>query len=81
MHLFDEGYISAAEKNKEAGFGSFLKKGWKPYNQKWYDKALTSADALCPKNVELLKSIPNVKRAMFALQPGGSHLHPHLHPF
>ncbi len=27
MHLFDEGYIRAAEKNNDAGFGSFFKKG------------------------------------------------------
>ncbi len=31
MHLFDEGYIRAAEKNNDAGFGSFFKKGWKRF--------------------------------------------------
>ena len=40
MHLFDEGYIRAAEKNNDAGFGSFFKKGWKRFYLKWYDKAL-----------------------------------------
>jgi hypothetical protein len=38
MHLFDEGYIRAAEKNNDAGFGSFFKKGWKRFYLKWYDK-------------------------------------------
>lgn len=35
MHLFDEGYIRAAEKNNDAGFGSFFKKGWKRFYLKW----------------------------------------------
>lgn len=81
MRLFDEGYIRAAEKNNDAGFGSFFKKGWKRFYLKWYDKALPSAEALCPRTVELVNSIPNVKGAMFALLPGGSHLNPHRDPF
>ncbi|MBX8595752.1 aspartyl/asparaginyl beta-hydroxylase domain-containing protein [Pseudomonas cichorii] len=81
MHLFDEGYIRAAEKNNDAGFGSFFKKGWKRFYLKWYDKALPSAETLCPKTVALVNSIPNVKGAMFALLPGDSHLNPHRDPF
>ncbi|MHC8408559.1 aspartyl/asparaginyl beta-hydroxylase domain-containing protein [Pseudomonas sp. TMB3-21] len=81
MHLFDEGYIRAAENNNDAGFGSFFKKGWKRFYLKWYDKPLPSAEALCPKTVALVSSIPNVKGAMFALLPGGSHLNPHRDPF
>ena len=81
MHLFDEGYIRAAEHNNDAGFGSFFKKGWKRFYLKWYDKALPSAEALCPRTVALVNSIPNVKGAMFALLPGGSHLNPHRDPF
>lgn len=81
MRLFDEGYIRAAEKNNDAGFGSFFKKGWKRFYLKWYDKALPSAEALCPRTVELVNSIPSVKGAMFALLPGDSHLNPHRDPF
>ncbi len=81
MRLFDEGYIRAAEKDNDAGFGSFFKKGWKRFYLKWYDKPLPSAEALCPRTVELVSSIPNVKGAMFALLPGGSHLNPHRDPF
>jgi len=81
MHLFDEGYIRAAAKDNDAGFGSFFKKGWKRFYLKWYDKPLPSAEALCPKTVELVSRIPNVKGAMFALLPGGSHLNPHRDPF
>ncbi|VVN42317.1 hypothetical protein PS662_05550 [Pseudomonas fluorescens] len=81
MHLFDEGYIRAAEGNNDAGFGSFFKKGWKRFYLKWYDKPLPSAQALCPKTVALVSSIPSIKGAMFALLPGGSHLNPHRDPF
>lgn len=81
MRLFDEGYIRAAERNNDAGFGSFFKKGWKRFYLKWYDKPLPSAMALCPRTVELVSGIPNVKGAMFALLPGGSHLNPHRDPF
>eukprot|EP01030_Chromulinospumella_sphaerica_P010115 gene10115-9923_t len=81
MHLFDEGYIRAAERNNDAGFGSFFKKGWKRFYLKWYDKPLPSAELLCPKTVALVSAIPNVKGAMFALLPGGSHLNPHRDPF
>lgn len=81
MHLFDEGYIRAAEKNNDAGFGSFFNKGWKRFYLKWYDKPLPSAELLCPKTVALVSGIPNVKGAMFALLPGGSHLNPHRDPF
>jgi beta-hydroxylase len=81
MRLFDEGYIRAAEKNNDAGFGSFFKKGWKRFYLKWYDKPLPSAMALCPRTVALVSGIPTVKGAMFALLPGGSHLNPHRDPF
>ncbi|GAB7532402.1 aspartyl/asparaginyl beta-hydroxylase domain-containing protein [Pseudomonas sp. 3A(2025)] len=81
MRLFDEGYIRAAAKDNDAGFGSFFKKGWKRFYLKWYDKALPSAETLCPQTVALVNSIPNVKGAMFALLPGDSHLNPHRDPF
>jgi beta-hydroxylase len=81
LHLFDEGYIRAAEKHNDAGFGSFFKEGWKRFYLKWYGEPLPSADALCPKTVALLAGIPSVKAAMFALLPPGSKLNPHRDPF
>ena len=81
MHLFDEGYIRAAEKNNDASFSSFFKEGWKRFYLKWYGDALPSADALCPKTVTLLAKIPEVKAAMFALLPPGAKLNPHRDPF
>ncbi len=81
MHLFDEGYIRAAEKNNDAGFGSFFKKGWKRFYLKWYGKPLPSAEALCPKTVALLNAIPDIKAAMFAVLPPHSKLNAHRDPF
>ena len=81
MHLFDEGYIRAAEKNNDASFNSFFKQGWKRFYLKWYGEPLASAETLCPKTVALLNSIPSVKAAMFALLPPGSKLNPHRDPF
>ena len=80
-HLFDEGYIRAAEKHNDASFGSFFKEGWKRFYLKWYGEALPSAHALCPNTVALLEKIPSVKAAMFALLPPGSKLNPHRDPF
>lgn len=80
-HLFDEGYIRAAEKNNDASFNSFFKQGWKRFYLKWYGEPLASAETLCPNTVALLKSIPSVKAAMFALLPPGGKLNPHRDPF
>nr|WP_184601311.1 aspartyl/asparaginyl beta-hydroxylase domain-containing protein [Rhodanobacter sp. MP1X3] len=81
MHLFDEGYIRAAAKNDDASFNSFFKQGWKRFYLKWYGEPLASAETLCPNTVALLKSIPSVKAAMFALLPPGAKLNPHRDPF
>lgn len=80
-HLFDEGHIRAAEKHGDVSFNSFFKQGWKRFYLKWYGEPLDSAEMLCPQTVALLKSIPSVKAAMFALLPPGSKLNPHRDPF
>jgi len=79
--LFDEGFIRAAAKNNDWGFYSFFKSGWKRFYLKWYDDFLPSANTLCPKTVELLKSIPSVHGAMFAMLPPGGKLGAHRDPF
>ncbi|WP_235499660.1 aspartyl/asparaginyl beta-hydroxylase domain-containing protein [Frateuria sp. Soil773] len=81
LQLFDEGHIRAAAKHNDASFNSFFKQGWKRFYLKWYGEPLASAEALCPQTVALLKSIPSVKAAMFALLPPGSKLNPHRDPF
>ncbi|HYH41002.1 MAG TPA: aspartyl/asparaginyl beta-hydroxylase domain-containing protein, partial [Burkholderiales bacterium] len=81
LKLADEGYIRKAFNNNDIGFNSFFKRGWKRFYLKWYDQALPSAQALCPKTVALLAGIPTVKGAMFALLDPRSHLNPHRDPF
>lgn len=81
LHLFDEGYIRSAERHNDASFNSFFKAGWKRFYVKWYGEPLPSAQALCPRTVELVNAIPNVKAAMFALLPPGARLNPHRDPF
>ncbi|MGP8846595.1 lipid A hydroxylase LpxO2, partial [Enterobacter hormaechei] len=70
-----------SEQYDDIGFNSFFKSGWKRFYLTWYDGPLPSAQQLCPKTVELVSRIPNVKGAMFTLLPGGSHLNPHRDPF
>lgn len=81
LQLFDEGHIRAAEKNNDAGFGSFFKRGWKRFYLTWYDGPLPSALALCPKTVAILSQVPSVRGAMFAMLPPGGQLNPHRDPF
>ena len=81
LRLFDEGYIRAAEKHNDASFNSFFKQGWKRFYLKWYGEPLASAEALCPKTVELLNAIPSIKAAMFATLAPHSKLNPHRDPF
>lgn len=81
LHLFDEGYIRAAEKHNDASFASFFKEGWKRFYLTWYGEPLASAHTLCPNTVALLEKIPQVKAAMFALLPPGAKLNPHRDPF
>jgi beta-hydroxylase len=81
LALFDEGRIRAATNHNDASFNSFFKQGWKRFYLKWYGEPLASAEALCPQTVALLKSIPNVKAAMFATLAPHSKLNPHRDPF
>jgi beta-hydroxylase len=81
LKLFDEGHIRAATSYNDIGFNSFFKTGWKRFYLKWYDEALPSAKALCPKTVELIEKVPGVNAAMFALLPPGSKLGAHRDPF
>ena len=81
LQLFDDGHIKVAEKYNDMGFNSFFRTGWKRFYLKWYDDPLPSAERLCPKTVELLKTIPNIKGAMFATLSPGSRLVTHRDPY
>ena len=81
LQLFDEGYIKAAAGYNDLGFNSFFRRGWKRFYVKWYDQPLPSAQALCPKTVALVQSIPSINGAMFAMLPAGGDLGRHRDPF
>jgi beta-hydroxylase len=81
LSLCDDGYIRAAEKHDDAGFRTFFRTGWKRFYVKWYEDALPSAQALCPKTTALVASIPTVNAAMFTLLPPGARLGAHRDPF
>ena len=76
-----QGHIKSSEKNNDAGFNTFFKRGWKRFYLKWYGDAHPSAERLCPVTTQLVSSIPCIKAAMFAELPSGSHLGKHRDPY
>ena len=81
LRLMDEGMVRDATANNDIGFHTFFKRGWKRFYLKWYDAPQPSAEALCPKTVELLSQVPSVHGAMFATLPPGGRLGAHRDPF
>jgi beta-hydroxylase len=79
--LTAQSQIKASDKYDDIGFNSFFRTGWKRFYLKWYDDPLPSAQALCPKTVALLESLPNVKGAMFALLGKHGKLVKHRDPY
>ncbi len=65
----------------DLGFNSFFKTGWRRFYLTWYGTAVPSAERLCPRTVALLRTIPSVRGAMFAILPPGAFLNPHRDPF
>jgi beta-hydroxylase len=81
MRLDEDGHIRKSEKHNDIAFGSFFRRGWKRFYLKWYDDFLPSARELCPRTVEMVRAIPSVNAAMFALLPPRSKLGEHRDPF
>jgi len=81
LRLVDQGHVCGVERREDAGFSSFFKKGWKRFHLKWYGQPLPSASTFCPRTVELLRGIPSVRAATFALLPPGGRLSAHRDPF
>ena len=67
--------------NFDLGFNSFFKTGWRRFYLSWYGNAVPSAERSCPRTVALLRGIPSVRGAMFAILPPGAYLNPHRDPF
>jgi beta-hydroxylase len=81
LALAEASRIRAADGYNDIGFNSFFRTGWKRFYLKWYDNPHPSAEALCPRTVEILQRLPSVKAAMFAMLPAGGKLNPHRDPF
>jgi len=81
LQLSSDGKIKASTGLNDAGFNSFFRAGWTRFYLKWYDDYLPSANAQCPKTVELLKQTPSVKAAMFAALPPDAKLNRHRDPY
>lgn len=81
LALQAESRISASQDLDDVGFNSFFRTGWKRFYLKWYGNELLSANRSCPKTVELLKRVPNIKAAMFASLPPGAKLQQHRDPY
>jgi beta-hydroxylase len=73
--------IKGSDKYNDIGFNSFFRRGWKRFYLKWYNNFHPSAIEHCPKTIEMLKSMPNVKAAMFVVLPAGSKLPTHRDPY
>ena len=81
LRLSEQQRIGAALNHDDAAFNSFFKEGWRRFYLTWYDAPLPSAEAQCPASVALVRQVPSVKAAMFALLPPGGRLNPHRDPF
>lgn len=81
LNLHDASKITSSDKLDDLGFNSFFRTGWKRFYLKWYGTTLKSATHLCPKTIELLNSLKNVKGAMFAMLPPGARLVKHRDPY
>jgi beta-hydroxylase len=81
LALMGEGAIKASNGYNDAGFNSFFRTGWKRFYLSWYGKPHPSAVERCPRTMAIIQSIPDIKAAMFALLPPGSHLVRHRDPY
>jgi len=81
LQLEREELIKGSNKYNDVGFNSFFRRGWKRFYLKWYDDFHESAKKYCPKTIELIKSVPSIKAAMFAVLPAGSQLLQHRDPY
>jgi beta-hydroxylase len=81
LALYHQGEVKASERYDDLGFNSFFRHGWKRFYLKWYDDTLPSAERLCPRSVAILKQVPGIKGAMFAMLESGGALNEHRDPY
>ena len=81
LALMAHASVRRPDQGDDAGFNSFAKSGWKRFYLKWYGEAHPSALRLCPRSTALLRELPGVSGAMFAVLPPGAVLNPHRDPY
>jgi beta-hydroxylase len=81
LRLWSSGLIRASDRHDDLGFNSFFRKGWKRFYLTWYGETPPSALRHCPKTIELLRSVPGLHGAMFALMEPRSRVGNHRDPF
>ena len=81
LALYHSDRIRKADKHDDISFNTFFKRGWTRFYLKWYDDFLPSAKSGCPESVRLVRSIPTVNAAMFAILPPHAKLGRHRDPF
>lgn len=79
--LLVRGQVQPSESHQDVAFNTFFARGWRRFHLKWYDEFLPSAEAACPQTVALLRAIPTVHAALFALLPAGGKLTEHRDPY
>jgi len=79
--LLDAEQVRPSDEHRDVAFNTFFERGWKRFYLKWYDDFLPSAQTLCPRTVELVRSIPTVHAALFAFLPPGGKLAEHRDPY
>ena len=79
--VFAEVLPAPVDPKYDLAFHSFMKKGWNRFYLCWYGKPLPSALRHAPESVRLLRDLPEVRGAMFALLPPGKTLGRHRDPY
>jgi len=77
---FEAAKAAGSPGSYDIGFRTFFKRGWSKFYLKWYGVTHRSARRTCPRTVALLKRVPEIKGAMFAILPAGSELTFHADP-
>jgi len=79
--LLDADLLQSSPRGDDLVFYSFFKRGWTRFYLRWYGEFYPSALRACPRTVELLAGIPNVRGAMIAAMTPRSRLGRHRDPF
>jgi len=79
--LHASGYLRAPLTDNDLVFINLYRRGWKRFHLRFYaNDFLQSAKELCPRSVEILRSVPDIHCASFTLLPAGGTIGKHRDP-